>query len=413
LTSSASSIAQLAPSEEFETAEQAVALVAFGDLDEAEPDGPQPATAPLARGLAQAGYHPVLFTRHCGEQAEPDDDLEVVHIPAGPPEPLAPADLPQYLGEFADGLADALRERDLQVLHSHGWLGGVAGLLATASRRRALVHSGHRLRLMETDQAGPPPDRLRLERAAARRADRVVAYSATERERLTKLGVPISRISVVPTGVDLAGLRPEGEREPGPSAHRLLLFASLPQAVPVLRALTALPETELVIVEDDRCAPWDDRERQRLAELAERLGIGARARLASRPGMTAWAALLRSADAAICIDGRGRARFAPVEAMACGVPVVAGNQEAAEAVVDGITGVHAIGASARDLAIALRALLTNRTVSEAMAVAGRDRAATRYSWNRVAAELTRVYRELAPPAGSTRRTQFGASGSMR
>jgi glycosyltransferase involved in cell wall biosynthesis len=99
--------------------------------------------------------------------------------------------------------------------------------------------------------------------------------------------------------------------------------------------------------------------------------------------------------------------------MACGVPVVAGNQEAAEAVVDGITGVHAIGASARDLAIALRALLTNRTVSEAMAVAGRDRAATRYSWNRVAAELTRVYRELAPPAGSTRRTQFGASGSMR
>jgi glycosyltransferase involved in cell wall biosynthesis len=415
LSPSASSTSQLAPSEEFDPAEQTVALVAFGDLDEAEPDGPQPPMAPLARGLVQAGYRPVLFTRYCAGEAEPDDDLEVVRIPAGPPEPLVPADLPQHLGEFADGLADALRERDPHVLHSHGWLGGVAGLLATASRRRPLVHSGHRVRLMETDHGGqrPRPDRLRLERAAARRADRVVAYSAVERERLTKLGVPVSRISVVPIGVDLAGLRPEGEREPRPSAHRLLLFASLPQAVPVLRALTALPETELMIVEDERCAAWDERDRQRLAELTDRLGVHERARVVPRPGLAAWGRLLRSADAAICIDGGGRARSAPVEAMACGVPVVAGNEEAAEAVVDGITGVHAVGASARDLAIALRALLTNRTVAEAMAVAGRDRAATRYSWNRVAAELTRVYRELVAPAGSMGRTQLGASGSIR
>jgi D-inositol-3-phosphate glycosyltransferase len=49
----------------------------------------------------------------------------------------------------------------------------------------------------------------------------------------------------------------------------------------------------------------------------------------------------------------------------------------------------------RELANAINVLLRDAFLRQSFGAAGRDRAAVRYSWNRIADDLQRVYRHLA------------------
>src|SRR5581483_10709440 len=82
----------------------------------------------------------------------------------------------------------------------------------------------------------------------------------------------------------------------------------------------------------------------------------------------------------------------PIEAMACGTPVVATAVGGlTDTVVDGVTGCHVPADRPAALAAAVGALLAEPARRTAMAVAGRDRVLTRYGWERVAADTARVY----------------------
>jgi glycosyltransferase involved in cell wall biosynthesis len=63
-----------------------------------------------------------------------------------------------------------------------------------------------------------------------------------------------------------------------------------------------------------------------------------------------------------------------------------------DTVVDGVTGIHVRPRKPRELATALRRLLSHRTTCEQFGAAGRDRATARYSWERVAVETLHAYR---------------------
>lgn len=69
----------------------------------------------------------------------------------------------------------------------------------------------------------------------------------------------------------------------------------------------------------------------------------------------------------------------------------------AEAVVDGVTGPHTVGASPAELLLLVRDLLAHPST----AAAGQDRICGRYSWPRIAGETVRVYeRALAARTAS-------------
>jgi glycosyltransferase involved in cell wall biosynthesis len=103
-------------------------------------------------------------------------------------------------------------------------------------------------------------------------------------------------------------------------------------------------------------------------------------------------ALLRSADAVVCTPWYEPFGIVPLEAMACGVPVVASAVGGLiDTVVDGLTGKLVPPRKPRALAGILHHLLSRRTLLEQFGAAGRDRASSRYSWERVAAETVRAY----------------------
>jgi glycosyltransferase involved in cell wall biosynthesis len=305
-----------------------------------------------------------------------------------------------HLGQYVDGLDSQLRRHRPDVLHSHTWLAGLAAELATRPERVPLAHTFHQLNLdgLQSPAPRPPDSRTRTEQTVAQHANRVIALSQAERDLLVDAGLPRDRVSVVPTGVDTDRLSPDGPHPGSGFAHRLVVFGPTHRTTPILRAVTALPDTEVVLAVADRPAAPD---RTRLATFLADLGIANRVRVEPASDTEQRAALLRSADAVVSCATPGRCEVGHLEAMACGVPVVATSPEAAEAVVHGITGLHLIGIGPRQLARSLRELLDKPVLRQSMGAAGRDRATARYAWPRIAAETTRIYQELAEhtPAG--------------
>ena len=103
-------------------------------------------------------------------------------------------------------------------------------------------------------------------------------------------------------------------------------------------------------------------------------------------------AVIRSADVVACVPWYEPFGIVPLEAMACGVPVVASAVGGlVDTVVDGRTGLHVPPRRPREVARALRALLDDPELRRSMGAAGLRRARGRYSWDTVAASTLGAY----------------------
>jgi glycosyltransferase involved in cell wall biosynthesis len=229
--------------------------------------------------------------------------------------------------------------------------------------------------------------------------DRVVATCSDEVFELVRLGMPRSRASVVPCGVDINGFSPDGPRVERGARHRVL---SVGRLVPrkgfdtAIEALKRLPDTELVLVGgpgDGKLA--DDPEARRLLEFAGELGVRNRLRMVGQVPREEMPVLLRSADVVVCTPWYEPFGITPLEAMASGVPVVAGAVGGLiDTVVDGVTGTLVPPRDPVKLASAIRALLADPVLRERYALPGYDRVHARYSWDRISADTLRAYHRV-------------------
>jgi glycosyltransferase involved in cell wall biosynthesis len=379
--------------------------------------------AELSAALAAAGHDVTVYTRR-DDPAQSDlvtpQGYRVVHVPAGPPKPVPKDELLPYMGEFTRFVDRAWRTDRPDVVHSHFWMSGLVAVVAARQHDLPVLHTFHALGTVKRRHQGKadtsPPQRIGIERMIGRTAAGVIATCGDEVRELARMGVPRDRVSVVPCGVDCTQFRPEGDIARKRLPHRVI---SVGRLVPrkgfadLIAALACVQDTELVIAggpAHDRLA--DDPEARRLLALAEKMRVAGRVRLAGQVPRDRMPALLRSADVVACVPWYEPFGIVPLEAMACGVPVVATRVGGlTDTVVEHVTGELVPPRDPAALATTLRTMLADPVRRSFLGGSGRDRAESRYPWQRIAAECAREYERCANLAGTGVATAGRAVGS--
>jgi D-inositol-3-phosphate glycosyltransferase len=385
--------------------EHASPLAVLGGVDAG---GQNVHVAALARHLARLGVEVLVSTRRDDPSlprwAALAPGVAVHHVDAGPPYPISKDDLLPSMDAFAADLGRVWQRWRPDVVHAHFWMSGLAAIQAGKPLGIPVVETFHALgvvkRRHQGDRDTSPPERQDAERRILAEVDRVVATCSDEVFELVRLGADVDRVKVVPCGVDLGHFSPEGPVEPRrPGLARFVVVSRLVERKGVgnvVSALAGVPGAEVVIAggPDEADLAHDD-EAHRLMRLAEDAGVADRVTLRGRVDRADLPALLRSADAVLCVPWYEPFGIVALEAMACGVPVVASAVGGlVDTVVDGVTGIHVPPRSPQHLAGALRCLLEDPTVRRRLGTAGARRARRRYGWNRVAGSTLGVYGEL-------------------
>lgn len=379
-------------------------------------DGDSGYIASLARNLARLGHRVCVHVR--GDGAKPPERTRMGRGVTVAPLPAQPQDLPAEQrpadgGAFGRGLAEALREARPDVVHCLGWASGLAavGALRELESEQAppLVQEFTALGGTER-RAGLPadPGRERVEAALAGTAQAVKVSAADQAAELSRRGLARSRIHVIPHGVDTDRFSPAGsamdlwQYRPGEYTRLVAAggFGPGGGAGTLVDAVAAASRTELLLLDlsSPRETPLGE-DAHRLSRLVKERRLAGRVQIRGGVDGKDLARLLRSADAYVSArrhpgDGDG----ALLAAMACGLPVVAAPVgTAADAVLDGVSGILVPDPEPASVHGALQRLAASATTRTAYGIAAADRARCRFTWPRIAEETIRMYAATARP----------------
>jgi glycosyltransferase involved in cell wall biosynthesis len=396
--------------------EHASPLAAIGGEDAG---GQNVHVAELSAALVRRGHAVTVFTRRDSERLHWEQMLPtgvgLVNVDAGPPRAIVKDKLLPYIPEFADRLAGFWSEQVPDVVHGHFWMSGVACVEAVGQLQDrgiappVVAETFHALGVVKRRHQGvedtSPPERESLEPWVARSVDRVIATCPDEAFELRGLGVNRRHISIAPCGVDTDVFTPDG---PARTRGRRLRLATIGRLVPrkgidtIIEALARLAQEgrtdiELLVVggslAKDRVA--SDPEVRRLRALAESLGVAGQVIFTGQVPREGMPELMRSLDVVVCCPWYEPFGIVPLEAMASGVPtVVAAVGGLAETTVDGVTGLHVPPKDSAALAAAIGRLADDPQLRSRLGEAGVQRARSRYTWDRIAADTERIYRAM-------------------
>lgn len=435
--------------------EHASPLAALGGVDAG---GQNVHVASLATRLGAQGHDVEVYTRR-DDAALPERvplarGVEVVHVDAGPPVAVPKDDLLPHMDAFGADLRRRWSDPGAapDVVHAHFWMSGIAGLVSAPALGIPLVQTFHALGSVKRRHQGArdtsPAERVARERLLCRAVDRIVATCTDEVAELVALGADPDRVDVVPCGVDVGRFRPDParaehlrerrDREPG--TLRLLTVGRLVERKgvdTVIEALAALPQARLVVAGGPTADRLEhDAEARRLRSLAEALGVADRVELVGSVTQDEVREHMHAADVVVCDPWYEPFGIVPLEAAACGRPVVgAAVGGLLDSVVDGRTGLLVSPRDAGALAAALRRLADDPALAERLGSAARVRAERLYSWTAVAASTLESYERVVaagsrsaarrgpvavpstvaatPPAAATRTAASRATGPLR
>jgi D-inositol-3-phosphate glycosyltransferase len=379
----------------------------------------------LTRHLGSQGIHVDIFTRSQDEHVPHIlHDLgygnRVVHIPAGPEVPLPKKELASYLPNFVQGVRQFAGAKgvDYDLVHSHYWMSGLAGLELRETWGCPVVHMFHTLGLMKNRVAQSPEEmegeyRIEGERKVLKSTDRVIAATLAEQAQLQWL-YKISRqnIRVIPPGVDISRFYPipadEAKAFIGiPPEGRMILYVGRIEPLKGLDVLleamgrfcqdtqAGIPHLHLAVIGGDPNAGPETMtvEMARLQTLREKYHLTEVVTFLGKRGQDTLPYYYAAAEVVVVPSHYESFGMVALEAMACGTPVVASQVGGlAFLVQDGVTGYTVPVGDPEALCTHLQSLLNDRELRHKM---GEQAVATarEYAWEKIASQMIQLYQE--------------------
>jgi D-inositol-3-phosphate glycosyltransferase len=382
-----------------------------------------------ARRLAEAGVEVEIFTRATSSDQPPVTTMTpgvlVRHVTAGPFEGLAKQDLPGQLCAVTAGVlrAEAARpEGWFDLIHSHYWLSGQVGWLASERWNVPLVHTMHTMAKVKNRDlsAGDTPEpamRIIGEEQVVEASDRLIANTDDEaRELIDLYGASPERVDVVHPGVDLDLFRP-GDKAAARRRHGvaddaiLLLFVGRIQPLKapdvLLRAAARMLaddprlRSRLQVVVCGGPSGSGLARPQALIHLAGELGISDNVRFEPPSHRSALADWYRAADVTVVPSHSESFGLVAVESQACGTPVVAAAVGGLRtAVAHQVSGLLVEGHDPREFARAISSIVT-RPALQAELSHGAHMHAAAFGWSATTAGLLDSYSAALSTASSS------------
>jgi len=233
---------------------------------------------------------------------------------------------------------------------------------------------------------------LRMQVRVAKRLPRIVTVSESSKTDISaQMGVPLERMTVVPVGVDHTVFRPRPDRKRIPGRIMVTSSSDVPMKglVPLLEAVAKLRterEVELVVIG----RPKDG---GRVARTIDRLGLAPVVRCVSGISDEELACLYAEAQVAVVPSLYEGFSLPAIEAMACGLPLVATTGGALPEVVgsDGSTGLLVEPDDPEALASGIRRIMDDEDLASRLGEGGRRRVLGRFTWQATATGTAEQY----------------------
>lgn len=379
--------------------------------------------AQTARQLAALGYEIDVFTRRDSPLLPKmvlwQNGVRIVHVEAGPPEPVPKERLLPYMGDFTQFML-AFMEQDLpppggyHLIHANFWMSSLVAHQIKQQTGTPFVVTFHALGKVRRQHQGKadkfPDVRFRIEEQVVRSADGIIAECPQDRVDLMSLyGASADKIHVVPCGVDLNDFWPIPQAQARATLgfcpnERIVL--QLGRMVPrkgvdnVIQAIALLQQrlpTRLVVVggESPEPDPHKTPELGRLQSLAKQLGIQEQVTFIGQRGREVLKYFYSAADMFVTTPWYEPFGITPLESMACGTPVIGSNVGGIKFTVrDGETGYLVPPQDAKALCDRLTFLYRRPEVLNLFGRQAIRHVARKFTWSKVASALAGIYESV-------------------
>lgn len=353
----------------------------------------------LALSLADRGHAVHLFSHQVPPRLAHSEGPVQMHVSQGLPYPLF-ASTPHDLAVTSSVLR-VHRDEGLDILHAHYALPhAVSAILARAAAETDPVRPAPRVvtTLHGTDITivGSDPSYAPLTQYLLSASDASTAVSeslARDTRRLFCPGPDPCRIEVIPNFVDTERFSPQVEGSKSKKKHPRAVHVSnfrpvkrVPWLIEAFARATQGTQAELVLVGDGPT-------RSESCERARRLGLGARVRFLGE--RDALPELLSPADVFLLSSSEESFGLSALEALSCGVPVVATAVGGVPEVIrDGETGLLSPADDLGSFAERIRELLFDPARARAMGAAARLDVLARFARDPIVAQYESLYRRV-------------------
>ena len=384
--------------------------------------------AELGRALGRLGHRVDIFTRRdnvvAPEVVAYAPGVRIINLEAGPPLALPKDDLWPHMLTFRDAFLQFLCRDGARydALHANFWMSGWVGVDLAGRLGLPVVQLFHALgatkRREQPDTDTSPRDRIAVERRIVRAADQVIAQCPSERaELIADYAAAPGRLALIPGAVNTTLFRPvargEARRKIG---HGLteedFVITYVGRMLPrkdvrnIVRALALLARqtthpVKLLVVGGTTTEPEPatTSEIGVIQQLAAELGVADRVLCVGMRQPAALRYYYGAGDVAVTTPWYEPFGLTPLEAMACGCPVIGAQVGGiAYTVLDGLTGFLVPPRNPDALAARLRCLLDRPALRDQFGAAARQRVEREFTWTLTASRTASLLADCGPGA---------------